>query len=100
MMTRVPFLTFFLVVCGISNAADRTPFDRMDVFELMGFRPPDTSALSSFFDSLSNFLSPVGDGFSAGSASGSSSSHYSESLAVATSLIDGISELDGPSLAS
>lgn len=40
----------------------------------------DTSALSSFFDTLSTFLRSVGEGFEAGSGNGSFSFHYSQSF--------------------
>ena len=40
----------------------------------------DTFALSSFFDTLSTFLRSVGEGFEAGSGSGSFSFHYSQSF--------------------
>jgi len=42
--------------------------------------PPQSSALSGFFDALSTFLRSVGEGFEAGSSSGSFSFHYSESF--------------------
>lgn len=43
MMTRVLFSVLFLVVCGVSQAASRTPFDRMDVFELEWVSNPQIS---------------------------------------------------------
>jgi len=42
-MTRVLFSIFLLVVSGLSNAADRTLFDRMDVFELEWVSNPQIS---------------------------------------------------------
>ncbi len=42
-MTRVLFSVLFLVVCGVSQAASRTPFDRMDVFELEWVSNPQIS---------------------------------------------------------
>ena len=43
MMTRALVLVLFFVVCGLSNAADRTSFDRMDVFELEWVSNPQIS---------------------------------------------------------
>ncbi len=42
-MTRVLFSIFLLVACGLSSAADRTLFDRMDVFELEWISNPQIS---------------------------------------------------------
>jgi len=43
MMTRILVLVLFSAACGISNAADRTLFDRMDVFELEWVSNPQIS---------------------------------------------------------
>ena len=43
MMTRILVLVLFLAACGVSNAADRTLFDRMDVFELEWVSNPQIS---------------------------------------------------------
>jgi len=43
MMTRILVLVLFFAACGISNAADRTLFDRMDVFELEWVSSPQIS---------------------------------------------------------
>jgi dipeptidyl aminopeptidase/acylaminoacyl peptidase len=42
-MTRVLFLTCLLLIVQGSNAAERTPFDRMDVFELEWVSNPQIS---------------------------------------------------------
>jgi dipeptidyl aminopeptidase/acylaminoacyl peptidase len=43
MMTRPLVLVLFLLICGLSNAADRALFDRMDVFELEWVSNPQIS---------------------------------------------------------